>query len=89
MRYSAAVVPASQHYFAPGQLQFITSSVYCRAKVFDSPRARGEFAGDDKRRASLCLIRRFSVAGAVCALLAKLVGFFCHVGAACTRSERR
>jgi len=43
MRYTAVVVPVSQRYFAPGQLQFITSSVYWRMKLFDSPRLRGEF----------------------------------------------
>jgi REP element-mobilizing transposase RayT len=43
MRYTAVVVPVSQRYFAPGQLQFITSSVYCRMKLFDNPRLRGEF----------------------------------------------
>jgi hypothetical protein len=52
-------VPASQRYFAPGQLQFITSSVYCRVKLFDGPRPRGEFAEDDKRRASLCASHGF------------------------------
>jgi putative transposase len=43
MRYTAVIVPVSQRYFAPGRLQFITSSVYCRMKLFDSPRLRGEF----------------------------------------------
>jgi len=33
----------SRRYFAPGQLQFITSSVYRRRKLFDSPRLRGVF----------------------------------------------
>jgi hypothetical protein len=31
-------VPLSQRYFAPGQLEFITSSVYCRVKLFPGPR---------------------------------------------------
>jgi hypothetical protein len=52
-------MPVSQRYFAPGQLQFITSSVHCRMKVFDGLRLRGEFAEDDNRRASLRAIRRF------------------------------
>jgi putative transposase len=30
----------SRRYFAPGQLQFITSSVYRRLKLFDSDRLR-------------------------------------------------
>jgi hypothetical protein len=58
MRYTAVVVPVSQRCFAPGQLQFITSSVYCRMKLFDSPRLRGEFIDQDKRRASPCASRR-------------------------------
>ena len=33
----------SRRYFAPGQLQFITSSVYRRRKLCDSPRLRGVF----------------------------------------------
>ena len=33
----------SRRYFAPGQLQFIASSVYRRLEVFDSPRLRGVF----------------------------------------------
>jgi REP element-mobilizing transposase RayT len=32
----------SWRYFAPRQLEFITSSVYCRMKLFDSLRLRGE-----------------------------------------------
>ena len=42
-------MPVSQRYFAPDRLQLITSSVYCRMKVFDGPRLRGEFAEEDKR----------------------------------------
>jgi hypothetical protein len=53
MRYTAVVVTVSQRYLAPGQLQFITSSVYCRMKLFESPRAPGEFAEDGKRGGSL------------------------------------
>jgi hypothetical protein len=52
-------MPVSQRYFAPGRLQFITSSVYCRMKVFDGLRLRREFAEDDNRRASLRASRRF------------------------------
>ena len=44
MRYTAAAMPVSRRYFAPGQLQFITSSVYRRRKLFDSSRLRGVFA---------------------------------------------
>ena len=33
----------SRPYFVPGQLQFITSSVYRRRKLFESPRLRGVF----------------------------------------------
>jgi putative transposase len=36
-------MPVSRRYFAPGQLQFITSSLYRRRKLFDSPRLRGVF----------------------------------------------
>jgi len=36
-------MPVSRRYFAPGQLQFITSSVYRRLKLFDSYRLRGVF----------------------------------------------
>ena len=36
-------MPVSRRYFAPGQLQFITSSVYRRLRLFQSPRLRGEF----------------------------------------------
>jgi len=43
MRYTGAPRSSSQRYFAPGQLQFITSSVYRRRKLFDSPRLRGVF----------------------------------------------
>jgi len=43
MQYTGARMPVSRRYFAPGQLQFITSSVYRRLKVFDSPRLRGVF----------------------------------------------
>jgi hypothetical protein len=37
MRYTALVASVSQRCFAPGQLQFITSSIHCRVKLFDSP----------------------------------------------------
>ena len=33
-------MPVARRYFAPGQLQFITSSVYRRLKLFDSQRLR-------------------------------------------------
>jgi hypothetical protein len=59
MRYTGVVVAVCQRYFAPGQLQFITSSVYCRVKLFRSPRARAGFVEEDKRRGSLCAGRRF------------------------------
>jgi hypothetical protein len=36
-------MPVSRRYFAPGQLQFITSSVYRRLKLFDSQRLRRDF----------------------------------------------
>jgi hypothetical protein len=53
MRRTTVVVPASRSDFAPDQLQFITSSAYDRTELFGSPRLRGEFAEDKKRRASL------------------------------------
>ena len=43
VRYTDAAMPVSRRYFAPGQLQFITSSVYRRRKLFGSPRLRGVF----------------------------------------------
>lgn len=43
MQYTDAVMTVSRRYFAPGQLQFITSSVYRRWKLFESPRLRGVF----------------------------------------------
>ena len=43
MRYTDAATPVSRRYFAPGQLQFITSSVYRRRRLFDSLRLRGLF----------------------------------------------
>jgi REP element-mobilizing transposase RayT len=42
-RYADPVIPVSRRYFAPGQLQFITSSVYRRLKLFQSHRLRCEF----------------------------------------------
>ncbi|MGO8734634.1 MAG: transposase, partial [Terriglobia bacterium] len=36
-------MPVSRRHFAPGQLQFITSSVYRRTKLFDSQRLRSNF----------------------------------------------
>ena len=36
-------MPFSTRHFAPGQLQFITSSTYRRAKLFDSHRFRCDF----------------------------------------------
>jgi hypothetical protein len=38
MPYTALAVCVFQRYFAPGQLQFITCGVSCRAKPFPSPR---------------------------------------------------
>ena len=43
MRYTAFIMGFSRRYFAPGQLQFVTSSTYRRAKLFDSHRFRCEF----------------------------------------------
>jgi REP element-mobilizing transposase RayT len=43
MRYTAFAMPVLRCYFAPGQLQFITSSVYRRLKLFESHRLRCEF----------------------------------------------
>jgi hypothetical protein len=40
LRYTAFAMSVSRRYFAPGQLQFITSSVYRRLKLFDSDRLR-------------------------------------------------
>ena len=40
MRYTACAMPVSRRYFAPGQLQFITSSLHRRLKLFDSDRLR-------------------------------------------------
>ena len=57
MRYTAVVVPVSQRYFAPGQLQFITSSVYCRLKLFDSPRLRGGFVEELRERGQEAIAR--------------------------------
>jgi REP element-mobilizing transposase RayT len=36
-------MPVSRRHFAPGQLQFITSSTYRRTKLFDSHRFRCDF----------------------------------------------
>jgi len=43
MRYTALAMSVSRRYFAPGQLQFITSSVYRRLKLFDCPHLRSAF----------------------------------------------
>jgi REP-associated tyrosine transposase len=37
------IMPSHQRYFAPGQLQFLTSSAYRRAKLFESDRFRRDF----------------------------------------------
>jgi hypothetical protein len=42
-RSAGSVMPVSRRYFAPGQLQFITSSVYRRLKLFESHRLRRDF----------------------------------------------
>jgi hypothetical protein len=39
-RYTALAMPVSGRHFAPGQLQFITSSTYRRTKLLDSHRFR-------------------------------------------------
>jgi REP element-mobilizing transposase RayT len=36
-------MPTSKRHFAPGQLQFLTSSTYRRAKLFQSDRLRWSF----------------------------------------------
>ncbi len=36
MGYAPLALPVSRRHFAPGQLQFITSSTYRRTKLFDS-----------------------------------------------------
>ena len=43
IRYTPLVMPVSRRHFAPGQLQFITSSTYRRTKLFDSHRLRCDF----------------------------------------------
>ncbi|MGD0007082.1 MAG: transposase [Terriglobia bacterium] len=43
IRYAALAMPVSGRHFAPGQLQFITSSTYRRMKLFDSHRPRCNF----------------------------------------------
>ena len=43
MRYNTLPMPVSRRHFSPGQLQFITSSVYRRMKLFDSHRLRADF----------------------------------------------
>jgi hypothetical protein len=40
MSKTAFIMGFSRRYFAPGQLQFVTSSTYRRAKLFDSHRFR-------------------------------------------------
>ncbi len=37
------IVPVYRRHFLPGQLQFITASTYCRAKLFESERFRQDF----------------------------------------------
>jgi hypothetical protein len=49
----ALVIPTSKRHFAPGDLQFLTSSTYHRAKLFESDRFRLD------RRAALCASLRF------------------------------
>jgi hypothetical protein len=44
------VMPTHQRHFAPGDLQFLTSSTYHRAKLFESDRSG--------RRTPLCASRR-------------------------------
>ena len=43
MPYTALAMPVSRRHFAPGQLQFITSSTYRRTMLFDSHRFRCDF----------------------------------------------
>jgi hypothetical protein len=43
LRYTAFAMSASRRYFAPGRLQFITSSVYRRLKLLDCYRLRPRF----------------------------------------------
>ena len=43
IRYAMLVMSVSRRYFAPGQLQFVTSSVYRRLKLFESQRFRSVF----------------------------------------------
>jgi hypothetical protein len=43
-------MPTHKRHFAPGDLQFLTSSTYHRAKLFESDRSG--------RRAALCASRR-------------------------------
>ena len=40
----ALVMPSHKRHFAPGQLQFLTSSTYRRAKLFERDRFRWSFA---------------------------------------------
>jgi hypothetical protein len=42
-RYTALATPVSWRNFAPGQLQFITSSAYRRTRLFESRRFRCDF----------------------------------------------
>ena len=52
-------MPVSRRYFAPGQLQFVTSSFYCRMKLFESLRLRSEFVevlGQLRQETSFLLI---------------------------------
>jgi REP element-mobilizing transposase RayT len=43
IRYATLVMSISRRYFAPGQLQFITSGVDHRVKLFESQRFRSVF----------------------------------------------
>ena len=56
----------SRRYFAPGQLQFITSSVYRRLKLFDSYRLRLMFVEVLREyRQQLGFLLRETVSGTV------------------------
>jgi len=59
IRYTALAMPVSRRHFAPGQLQFITSSTYRRTKLFDSHRFRCDFVevlGQFRRKTGFLLI---------------------------------
>ena len=62
MRYTAVIASVSQRCFVPGQLQFITSRIYCRVRLLCSRRASGEFAEDSGHRVSPCASHAYPIA---------------------------